>query len=313
MNSISLNRNDSMFSPLALTLSQPAPLRAQKSLLDLGQLAREFGMGVDVFVHGPLAELKKIFGSDQPSDGDLDGRMVGAGGKTYAPNTSLSDIPGVTPKNNPNPKETILYVNGIMTTLGGQQKEMQAIADRSGAKVVGIHNATNGLVADLAQCVTDKLDKGTNPAVDTLADTMYRELKAGHDVHVMGYSQGGLDTARALFHLKNHLMAEDGMSQGDAEKLMSHLKVETFGAASFRYPDGPQYVHYINNADAVPSLTGLGGSVDPLEFAKQAGRGAVIHRFTDGGIDLIANHMISTLYMPHRVSFDDARQGKFLE
>ena len=45
----------------------------------------------------------------------------------------------------------------------------------------------------------DKLDKGTNPAVDTLADTLYTELKAGHDVQLMGYSQGGLITARALF------------------------------------------------------------------------------------------------------------------
>ncbi|EAU69674.1 hypothetical protein STIAU_2994 [Stigmatella aurantiaca DW4/3-1] len=241
----------------------------------------------------------------------FDGQLVGTQGQTFAPGTPLSQVPGVTPRDNPNPKETILYVNGIMTPVEGQLREMQSIADTSGAKVLGIHNATQGLTADLAQCVTDKLDKGANPAVDTLADTLYSELKAGRDVSVMGYSQGGLITARALFDVQNRLRVEDGLSQADTEKLMSHLKVETFGAASTRYPDGPQYVHYINEADAVPTLTGLGGSLDPLAFIKDAGKGAVVHRFTDGNLNPISNHMLDTLYMKHRVAFEDARAGQF--
>jgi hypothetical protein len=254
--------------------------------------------------------LGGLFGGDK-ADKPFDGKLVGAGGQTFNPGTPLSQIPGVTPKNNPNPSETLLYVNGIMTPLDGQMKEMQSIAETSGAKVVGIHNATQGLTADLAQCVTDKLDKGANPAVDTLADTVYSELKAGRDVHLMGYSQGGLITARALFDVEKRLRLEDGMSKSQVENLMGHLKVETFGAASTKYPDGPQYVHYVNNADLVPTLTGLGGSVDPLQFLKDAGKGAVVHRFTDGNLNPISNHMLDTLYMKHRVSFDEARAGHF--
>ena len=86
------------------------------------------------------------------------------------------------PKNNPNPTKTVIYVNGINTNKAGQSSDLQAIADKTGAKAIGIHNATEGFITDLAQCVTDKLDKGKNPAVDTLADTLYSELKAGHDV-----------------------------------------------------------------------------------------------------------------------------------
>ncbi|MFY1826863.1 hypothetical protein ACN47A_13165 [Myxococcus fulvus] len=59
-----------------------------------------------------------------------------------------------------------------------------------------LHGLTGDFVADLAQCVGDKLDKGKNPAVDTLVDTVYGELKAGREVHLTGYSQGGLITAR---------------------------------------------------------------------------------------------------------------------
>jgi hypothetical protein len=316
----SIDRSRSLFTPAA-----PAPTRqtaardlqnpleklvdlAKDGLADVPRFAK---MGLDVFQASHLAELGKLFGGDSKPDRMFDGQLVGTQGQTFPPGTPLSQIPGVTPKGNPNPSETILYVNGIMTPLDGQLHEMQAIADTSGAKVVGIHNSTQGLVTDLAQCVGDKLDKGSNPAVDTLADTLYSELKAGRNVHLMGYSQGGLITARALFDVQQRLRLEDGLSQSQVEQVMSRLNVETFGAASTRYPDGPNYVHYVNNADPVPTLTGLGGSVDPLAFLKDAGKGAVVHRFTDGNFNPISNHMLDTLYMKHRVDFEDARAGRF--
>jgi hypothetical protein len=281
---------------------------AKEGLADLPRFVK---MGADVFEASHLSELRRIFGGDAKPDRMSDGKFVGAKGQSFPPGTPLKDIPAVTPLDNPNPSKTILYVNGIMTPTAGQLHEMQSIADTADARVIGIHNATQGLVADLAQCVTDKLDKGTNPAVDTLADTVYGELKAGREVHLMGYSQGGLITARALFDVERRLRIEDGMSKGQVEQLMSKLSVETFGAASTRYPDGPKYVHYVNNADAVPTLTGLGGSIDPAAFLKDAGKGAVVHRFTDGNLNPISNHMLDTLYMKHRVDFDEARAGRF--
>jgi hypothetical protein len=317
-----IDRSRSAFSPAATPRTAAPekksfnPLNPLGSVLDLAKagledIPRFLKMGKDVFDATTVAEVEKLFGGNAKPDRMNDGQFVGTQGQTFPPGTSLNQMPGVTPKGNPNPSETILYVNGIMTPLDNQVKEMQSIADTSGAKVIGIHNSTQGLVADLAQCVTDKLDKGKNPAVDTLADTVYSELKAGHDVHLMGYSQGGLITARALFDVQQRLRVEDGMPKADVEKMMSHLKVETFGAASTKYPDGPKYVHYVNNADAVPTLTGLGGSVDPLAFLKDAGKGAVVHRFTDGNLNIISNHMLDTLYMKHRVDFDAARAGQF--
>jgi len=315
----SINRGRDLFSQVATTARQ-APAKAASNPLGslvnaavqgLADLPRNLKMGLDVFEAAHLREVERLFGGSARPDRMFDGRFVGAGGKDFPPGTPLSQIPAVTPRNNPNPSKTVLYVNGIMTPKEGQLKEMQSIADTSGARVIGIHNATQGLVTDLAQCVTDKLDKGSNPAVDTLADTVYNELKAGRDVHLMGYSQGGLITARALFDVERRLRLEDGLSKADTEKLMSRLNVETFGAASTRYPDGPAYVHYVNNADPVPTLTGLGGSADPLQFLKDAGKGAVVHRFTDGNLNPISNHMLDTLYMKHRVDFDKARAGQF--
>jgi len=312
-----IDRNRSAFAPGAPPVRPTAlnplnPLDLAKAALEgIKDLPRDLQMGLDVFQATNLRELQRLFGGDAKPDRMSDGAFLGAKGKQFPPGTPLNQMPGVTPANNPTPQKTILYVNGIMTPAEGQLREMQAIADTSGAKVLGLHNATQGLVTDLVQCVTDKLDKGRNPAVDALADTVYTELKAGRDVHLMGYSQGGLITARALFDVRQRLRLEDGLSSAQAEERLGHVNVETFGAASTKYPDGPKYVHYINNADLVPTLTGLGGSVDPLSFLKDAGKGAVVHRFTGGNLNPISNHMVDTLYMPHRVPFEQARANRF--
>ena len=250
-----------------------------------------------------------LFGLGGKPDKKYDGMLVGAGGQTFKPGTPLKDIPGVTPTNNPNPSKTIIYVNGIMTDKAGQESDLQAIANRTGAKTIGIHNSTEGFVTDLAQCVTDKLDKGRNPAVDTLADTLYTELKAGHSVDLMGYSQGGLITSRALKDVYNRLRIEDGMSKADAQKTMGNINVETFGAAAWSYPDGPKYVHYVNNRDLVPGLFGLGKDGDPTNFAKHAGKDAVIRRF-DYGSGINGTHALTGAYLPQRVPFDEARAGR---
>jgi hypothetical protein len=171
-----------------------------------------------------------------------------------------------------------------------------------------VHNATEGMAADVLQCVKDKMDKGTNPAVDTLADTVYSELKAGRSVHLLGHSQGGLITSRALSHVQNRLRLEDGLSQADAEKLMSNIKVETFGAAASKYPDGPQYVHYVNDKDKVPGLFGLGDGDSPLDFMRDAGRGAVVRHF-EHGEGFSGTHGLGDVYLPQRIPFDEARAG----
>ena len=250
-----------------------------------------------------------LFGGSKP-DRVYDGHLVGAGGQTFPPGTSLSDIPGVTPRNNPNPSETFIYVNGISNTKDQQFNSMQAIADRTGAKVVGIHNATEGMVADLAQCVKDKLDKGTNPAVDSMADTVYSELKAGRSVHLFAHSQGALVTSRALNDVANRLRIEDGMSKADVERLLSKVNVETFGGAAANFPDGPNYVHYVNNKDMVPTWFGQGNGSGVDEWARSGGRGAVIHRF-DHGSGMSGTHGLGDAYLPQRVPFDQARAGQF--
>jgi len=244
-------------------------------------------------------------------DTTYDGAFVGRNGQTFPPTTPLNQIPAVTPSDGRQPNETLIYINGINTTKDGQAASLQSIADKTGQRVIGIHNATEGMINDLGQCIADKLDKGRNPAVDTLADTVYSEIKAGHSVHLIAHSQGGLITSRALTHVYQRLRMEDGLSRAQTEKRLSQVKVETFGAAAGHYPDGPQYVHYINRDDPVPSLFGLGWDLDRLNPTLHAGRGAVVHFFTDVHLNPIASHSFEDVYLPRRVPFDQARRGNF--
>lgn len=244
--------------------------------------------------------------AEQPVDKQFDGQFVGANGQTFPANTPLSQIPGVEPVGGVRNNETLIYVNGIRTNVAGQSNSLQAIADQSGSRVVGIHNATEGTGADLLQSLGDKLDIGNNPAVDTLANTVYNELRAGRQPHVLAHSQGAIITSRALQDVKNRLMLEDGMSRQDAERLMNNIRVETFGGASRRFTDGPQYVHYVNRNDGVPQAFGLRSWLNP--FASP-GRDAQTHYFREGRP--LVSHGFEEFYLPQRVPFEQARQGNF--
>ena len=283
---------------------------AERGLNVAASLVRESAPLVSALAEGYASRVgilaRPTFAASRASSGDraFDGLFVGAGGRTYSPSTSLSNVQPVVPRGGVTSNETLIYINGISTSKDGQLNSLQGIADRTGARVIGIHNATQGAALDILQSAGDTLDIGRNPAVDTLASTVYDEITAGRNVHLMAHSQGGLITSRALTDVRNRLMLEDGLSSREAERVMSRVRVETFGGAAGYYPNGPQYVHYVNRLDPVPGLFGLGPVASPLVHP---GRGAVVHRFTETH----NVHGFDDTYLPRRVPFEQARRGDF--
>jgi hypothetical protein len=129
----------------------------------------------------------------------------------------------------------------------------------------------------------------------------------------MAHSQGALIASRAVGAAYNRLRIEDGLSASAARKRLSTIQIETFGGAARSYPDGPQYVHYVNVADAIPMTLGLGIGVPGLDPTFRPGSGAVIHRFTDFRLNPILSHdpLFNDAYLSRRVPFEDARRGDF--
>ena len=271
---------------------------------------RRMGQAMDDFEKGTRAVGRAIGFGNQP-DRVHDGKFVGAGGQTFPPGTALSRIPAVTPRNTPKATSTILFVNGIQTPLAAHYTSLQAIANTTGSRVIGIHNSTEGFATDLAEAMKDKLGKGRNPAVDTLADAIYTEITSGRVVHLMGYSQGGLISSRALGDVRRRLLIEDGMTPERAKALLSRINVETFGASVMRYPDGPNYVHYVNRGDPVAGLIGLGPVPDPWNPTVDGGQGSRVHHFNALKRDLQDAHDFYSSYLNHRVPFAQARAGNF--
>lgn len=241
------------------------------------------------------------------ADKKYDGRLVGAGGKTFRAGSPLHKIPAVAPRRGGGTGRAI-FVNGLPFDKETQTRSMQAIADRSGMNVVGIHNSTEGLGKDLLQALGDKLDLGKNRATLSLAKTIKTELDAGRPLHVMGHSQGGVIVSAALRRVQRQLRAE-GLSPSEVERRLSTIRVETFGAATGRFPDGPQYVHYVNRKDPLPIAVGLGPvRNNPLTHP---GKGAVVKYFErKGGPGISPGHDLDSIYLQKRVPFAEARADR---
>lgn len=252
----------------------------------------------------------------------FDGAFVGGGRRVYSADSDFNSVPAMNPKFGARSKQKIIYVNGITTNKNDQAFTMRQIADITGSPIIGIHNSTEGFIEDLAQCSDDKNDIGKNPAVDTLTKTILSELKHHRTVHIMGHSQGGLIVARALFRIETSLYnaaRKEGLSREDAQvkatRQMSKINVETFGAASKGYPNGPRYVHYVNNCDNVPLRF---GTSEKKKFNIDPGNGAVIRRFRVEFLSLgklpnlfekfVAPHSIDFVYLKFRQPFDQARR-----
>lgn len=256
-------------------------------------------------------------------DSVLDGAIVGRNGQVYPPGTDASQVQGMLPDNGRPPTgERIYYVNGIQNNAAYQSGSMQAIANATGAEVVGIHNSTEGMGKDLLQCAMDKVPafREANAATQSLANQILKDVEAGRPVHLMAHSQGGLVTSNALKIVKDYLVQEKG-ARG-ADDILKNIKVESFGAAADNWPHGPQYVHYINDKDTVPMQVAMGALPPEVIRESAGGERAQVHFIRDdprsahplaqnsatqmvaAGGDIPA-HDFNDGYLHHRLPFEE--------
>lgn len=291
---------------------------------------------------GPTATvLRSIAG-----DGDFDGYFIGKNGVALPPTASLDAIAKILPKDVKSDGLGI-FVNGVLNTAKDQAAAMEELANAAGLPLIGVHNATGGLRADVTQTIEEKLGIESNEkSISLLAKVIEDRLDKDQPLTLFGHSQGALIVSVALTRAKND-MIKRGDGQAVVEQKMNKLlKVETFATAASTYPDGPKYVHYINDADPVPRLFGThdkaqskpvpgwGTAIDnglskigikttlgwgaayetrhAIQKMQHPGRGAVVVHFRDdgkatAGDESMAAHRLAT-YLKHRLPFDEARQ-----
>jgi hypothetical protein len=222
--------------------------------------------------HVALSLTTPTLGTDKVHDGVVLGRDG-----LFSPLTSLGDIAPVLPENGAPVRESVILVNGIMTDIALQQRDMQGLAN-TGAAVVGVHNATEGMARDLLECVQNKLNRGDTPSIDTLARFIAVSLEKEEPVRVIGHSQGALIVARAL-QIVAGALEQAGLTKAETKAVLGRVSVETYGGAAQNYVDGPRYTHVLNKADLVPMLTGVG--LDAFNPFGHVGEAAVIKDFVE--------------------------------
>jgi len=263
-------------------------------------------------------EAKSVSGPTPMKDGQgdefYDGALVGADGKAYDPKTtSVDDVPAIEPRPGAAAPtgQTVVHVNGIWTTKQQAVDEAQAIADKTGNKVVVVYNATSG-GGDVVQAITDTqlAQIVSNKATDTLTNVIYDKVKQDKPINVSGYSQGGIIVSNALRNVKNKLYQDDGGFLGNLfndkgakrDEKLGRISVETYGSAAGDFPDGPNYTHYINSADKVPVLFGLHGKWSADIGLSHPGKDAKIIEFSTPAsdpLDFLTPHLIDKYLAQH--------------
>lgn len=195
---------------------------------------------------------------------------------------------------------TIIYVNGVNTDAATHCATAQMVADLSGAIVFGVMNESDGMLADLWQAGWDRFSASVeniltnfgvqnlrssheNPASMMLTNVILQRLRLQGTVEVWAHSQGGAITSlsmyRALRAAGREGLATTVEVDGGVE---NRVKVVTFASAGPKWPDGPEYTHFVHMRDAVPATLGVGAFGDFITLGKKrAGAGATMH-FLEG-------------------------------
>jgi hypothetical protein len=66
-------------------------------------------------------------------------------------------------------------------------------------------------------------------------------------------------------------------------------------------------VHYVNRGDPVPGAFGLGPIPDKWNPIADGGKGSKVRHFNEFHLNPIAAHGFESVYLKHRVPFDQAR------
>ncbi len=198
----------------------------------------------------------------------MDGFFIGANTCAYDPDLVSSDDVPVIGGEYQDGGEPIFMVNGANTSVSNNDIRLKSIATVKHRPVIGIYNATTDAVGELTKFV----DIG-NLAANTIRREAFSRVMEGREFSVIALSQSGFMVGRGLTLLKTDLYESFPFRYLYRQHLLNLVNVETVGTLGMYYPDGPNYVHYVNKRDLFPLIVGAGSE------ASKPGRGAVIATF----------------------------------
>lgn len=185
-------------------------------------------------------------------------------------------------------QEAWFFVNGPGADKPLLQANGDALAELFGRKINLLHNASEGLVNDLLECVTGKTGLNSGRTATSLCKLLDVELRQRSKVVLIAHSQG----ASISFHAIDKL-AERLRKAGRDLSLLSKLELYTFGAAcTDRTLPSEVYAEHFANAHDVIANVGILASEDV------PGEQVYVYRQGHG-------HLLNAHYLP------DFKLGKY--
>lgn len=230
-------------------------------------------------------------------DSAYDGAWVGRKGTCYRGTSQLDAVPATKPSGGAKKVDKsardelpprVIYVNGVRSRIDKHAVSLSAIANTLGTECVGLHVASEGPNLDLLTAMAQKLRLRESAAVTTLAQALSAELReSDRPIRLIAHSLGAVVVAQALQQLSESLPPGP-----ERDEILGRIEVTTMGGAQATFPDGPQYLHLVNERDPVAMRLGVGSNPD------RAGRGARIVRFqNDGDGGLLSRHGLMECYL----------------
>ncbi len=149
----------------------------------------------------------------------------------------------------------VYYINGMNTDYAAHLQRRDDLEKIFNLPVMGIFNATGGIVRDIAQSIDDITfgSLGLRLSTDNLAvKTLVAEIKnhfrnLDQPLIIVGHSQG-----TAILSASLNILANEGFNH------LSDLTIYTFANVAVSYPNGPTYLHCVHIEDFAASLPNFG-------------------------------------------------------
>jgi hypothetical protein len=202
----------------------------------------------------------------------------------YEPFRGLPVLPTATPEKGgrDDDDEKWFFLNGICTNDEVLQLNGKALADLFGRTIHLLHNPSDGILLDLAECAVGRTLQLVSTLDNSASLILEDALKQHKKVVLIAHSQGGIISTAALRILSLRLL------ENDRQSLLNKLEVYTFASAARELPPSNIYSeHFFNTRDYVARIG--------IATVKLQSAGKVFEHDTTG-------HLLNAHYLPHFIN-----------
>ena len=199
--------------------------------------------------------MKKCSARLQPQH---DGHFIGGTPNLLPPETPLDQLVPLPVEGVDHTLPLMIFLNGINCDEKHTKKLACETSRKTKHPVVALFNQTAGMPLDIVNVALNKADYTSKKVVASLQNVLVQAIRSEKPLVLAAHSHGAVVVSQAIARVKTTLVKSGEFSTQQIEdKLGELIQVETYGGAATQYPDGPEYIHYVDERDMVAWFFGV--------------------------------------------------------